>query len=46
MTDQASQDGINGTPTYFVDGKQVTFTQSEDPKATLSALIDAAAGNQ
>ena len=41
-TEQASKDGINGTPTYFVDGKQVTFTQGEDPKDTLSRLIDAA----
>jgi protein-disulfide isomerase len=46
VTDQASKDGINGTPTYFVDGQQVTFTQGEDPKVTLTRLIEAAAGNQ
>jgi protein-disulfide isomerase len=46
VTDQASKDGIQGTPTYFVDGKKVTFTEGEDPKATLTSLIDAAAGSQ
>jgi len=45
-TDQASQDGINGTPTYFVDGDQVAFTQDEDPKTTLTRLIDEAASAQ
>jgi protein-disulfide isomerase len=43
VTEQSSKDGINGTPTYFVDGKQVTFTDGVDPKVTLSNLIDAAA---
>ncbi len=46
VTDQASKDGVNGTPTYFVDGKKVTFSQGEDPKTTLTNLIDAAAGSQ
>ena len=45
-TDQASQDGINGTPTYFVNGDQVAFTQDEDPKTTLTRLIDDAASSQ
>ena len=45
-TDQSSKDGINGTPTYFVDGDKVTFTQAEDPKTTLSNLIDQAASAQ
>jgi protein-disulfide isomerase len=42
VTDQASKDGINGTPTYFVNGKQVTFSNTEDPKVTLGRLISAA----
>ena len=46
VTDQSSKDGINATPTYFVDGQQVTFAQGEDPKVTLTRLIEAAASNQ
>lgn len=46
VTDDASKAGITGTPTYFVDGKQVTFSNSEDPKVTLTTLIDAAAAQQ
>ncbi len=46
VTDDASKAGINGTPTYLVDGKQVTFSNSEDPKVTLTKLIDAAAEQQ
>jgi protein-disulfide isomerase len=46
VTDQASQDGIEGTPTYFVDGSKVAFTQDEEPKATLTRLIDQAASAQ
>ncbi len=46
VTDDASKAGITGTPTYFVDGKQVTFSNSEDPKVTLTRLIDAAATQQ
>lgn len=41
-TDQSSKNGINGTPTYFVNGKKVTFTQAESPTKTLTKLIDAA----
>jgi protein-disulfide isomerase len=45
VTDQASKDGISGTPTYFVDGDKVTFTNGEDPKVTLGNLIDQAASS-
>jgi protein-disulfide isomerase len=45
-TEQASKDGINGTPTYFVDGQQVSFSNSEEPKVTLTKLIDAAESAQ
>lgn len=41
-TDQSSKDGVNGTPTYLVDGKKVTFTQAESPTTTLTNLIKAA----
>ncbi|MFY9916151.1 MAG: thioredoxin domain-containing protein [Nocardioidaceae bacterium] len=46
VTDDASKAGITGTPTYFVDGKQVSFSNTEDPKITLTKLIDAAAAQQ
>ena len=41
-TDQASQDGVNQTPTYFVDGEQLTFTDAETPGDTLTAAIQSA----
>jgi protein-disulfide isomerase len=41
-TDQSSKDGVNGTPTYLVNGKKVTFTQAESPTTTLTDLINAA----
>jgi hypothetical protein len=41
-TDQASKDNVNKTPTYFVDGDEVEFSDAEDPTVTLSRLIDEA----
>jgi protein-disulfide isomerase len=42
-TEQASKDNVTKTPTYFVDGEEVTFSDAEDPTVTLSRLIDDAA---
>jgi protein-disulfide isomerase len=41
-TDQASKDGVNATPTYLVNGKEVTFVQNQSPVTTLTDLIKAA----
>jgi protein-disulfide isomerase len=41
-TEQSSKAGINSTPTYFVNGKKVTFVQNQAPATTLTNLINAA----
>jgi protein-disulfide isomerase len=41
-TEQSSKNGINATPTYLVNGKKVTFVDTESPVTTLTDLIKAA----
>ncbi len=41
-TDQASKDGVTGTPTVLVDREKVTFTEGADPVQTLKDAIAAA----
>jgi protein-disulfide isomerase len=42
-TDQASQNGVNATPTLLVNGEQVQFSNDEDPVETLSRAVENAA---
>src|SRR5262249_28969188 len=41
-TEQASKDGVTGTPTILVDGTRLEFTQNEDPRVTLERAVQAA----
>jgi len=41
-TEQASQDGVNATPTILVNGTQLEFTQNQDPRVTLEQAVQAA----
>jgi protein-disulfide isomerase len=41
-TGQSSKDGVNATPTYLVNGKEVTFVQGQPYLTTLTNLIKAA----
>jgi protein-disulfide isomerase len=41
-TEQASKDGITATPTLLVDGRQLEFSNQEDPRLTLSQAVESA----
>ena len=40
-TNQASQDGVSGTPTAFMDGKQIPFTGAAAMSQQIKAAVDA-----
>jgi protein-disulfide isomerase len=42
VLDDASAAGVTGTPTVFVNGQRLAFSQSESFFATISRAIDAA----
>lgn len=43
MEDKSTAAGVNATPTYLVNGKQVDFSQSQPTEESLLAVITAAA---